>query len=244
MSASFYGRPLNIKDETFDVELPSEADDDCWDIENPGYPLRETLLHRELKLMLILGISTQTIYSINRSRLLMGFVGTDWEQRITSKIDNMLDEWAAAVPIHLRWDPDSVDLTRFLQSSFLYARYHGLKIHAHNPFMRTTARDLSHAAPSSRTATDRLSSLAICTAAAVECSEILLAVIERYPRSFRQPGWADPIFVSGLVLLVNLFGFKSSLGDSKMQQYAKYVEACLDALKVASEDYPVAEPRL
>ncbi|KAH7089354.1 fungal-specific transcription factor domain-containing protein [Auriculariales sp. MPI-PUGE-AT-0066] len=189
MGASFYGRPLMMKDESFNLDLPLEVDDTCWDIGAPGFPLRNTPVTKQgsisffvwhIQLVLILGVSIQTIYSINRSRLLMGFVGSDWEQRITSKIDLMLNAWAEDVPVHLRWDLNATDLPRFCQSSFLEARYHTLRISAHNPFMRTTARDFAYAAPSSRTAAGLTSSLAICTASAVACSEVVVGVVERF----------------------------------------------------------------
>ncbi|KAH7099894.1 fungal-specific transcription factor domain-containing protein [Auriculariales sp. MPI-PUGE-AT-0066] len=191
LSASFIGRPLIMKDESFDLDLPLDVDDASWDIDAPGWPLRDppsvkpsslSYFVCHIRMVLILGVSIRTIYSINRSQLLMGFVGSDWEQQITSKIDNMLEEWALSVPTHLRWDPNAADLTHFVQSSLLSVRYHAIRINVHNPFMRTTAHGLSDAAQSGRTLSGLTSSLIICTEAAVDCSEVLIAVMERFPR--------------------------------------------------------------
>ncbi|KAH7108549.1 fungal-specific transcription factor domain-containing protein [Auriculariales sp. MPI-PUGE-AT-0066] len=249
-----HGRPLLIRDETFDLELPLEVDDESWDLAAVGYPLRDNLSTNPtqclygffiatIRLTLILGVCIQTIYPNNRSRLLMGFVGSDWERQITSKIDHMLDEWATALPIHLRWDPNAADLNRFAQSAFLNVRYHTLTVNAHNPFMRTTARDLTRAAPSSKTVNDVSSSLAICTAAAVQCSEVLMAVLERHPRCLGQPCWVDPPFVCGLVLLVNLFGFGSDLSKLDTERLITCVQTCLEALTIISADDSDAVPR-
>ncbi|KAH7099897.1 hypothetical protein BKA62DRAFT_831388 [Auriculariales sp. MPI-PUGE-AT-0066] len=155
----------------------------------------------------------------------------------------MLEEWALSVPTHLRWDPNTADLTHFVQSSLLSVRYHAIRINVHNPFMRTTAHGLSDAAQSGRTLSGLTSSLTICTEAAVDCSEVLIAVMERFPRCLGQTGWADPAFVCGLVLLVNIFGFKTRLDEMIIKRFTAYAEACLEILKLASVNYPVAQPR-
>ncbi|KAH7099898.1 fungal-specific transcription factor domain-containing protein [Auriculariales sp. MPI-PUGE-AT-0066] len=80
LSASFFGRPLIMKDESFDLDLPLEVDDASWDIDTPGWPLRDptsmepgslSFFVCHIRMVLILGVSIRTIYSINRSRLLM-----------------------------------------------------------------------------------------------------------------------------------------------------------------------------
>ncbi|KAH7099900.1 fungal-specific transcription factor domain-containing protein [Auriculariales sp. MPI-PUGE-AT-0066] len=90
LSASFIGRPLIMKDESFDLDLPLEVDDASWDIDAPGRPLRDapsvepsslSFFVCHIRMVLILGVSIRTIYSINRSQLLMGFVGSDWRSR-------------------------------------------------------------------------------------------------------------------------------------------------------------------
>ncbi|KAH7108539.1 hypothetical protein BKA62DRAFT_782412 [Auriculariales sp. MPI-PUGE-AT-0066] len=251
IAAYLYGRPTLIKDESFDLDLPLEVDDSRWDITTPGYPLREGQVSEHgscsffvwhIRLALILGISIQTLYSNNRSRLLMGFVGSDWEQRITKRLDELLDEWVTNVPNYLKWDPDVTDLGRFVESSLLNAKYYSLKIMAHNPFMRTTARDFS--SPSRSTGPDPQSSLEICTLAALECSDLMMVVLERFPRCLGLPGWIDPPFVCGLVLLVNLFGFKTYLPDIEVTRYTTYVRVCLDALQIVASGHKTAIQRL
>ncbi|KAH7108543.1 hypothetical protein BKA62DRAFT_824719 [Auriculariales sp. MPI-PUGE-AT-0066] len=224
IAAYLYGRPTLIKDESFDLDLPLEVDDSRWDITTPDIRFAKTL------------------YSNNRSRLLMGFVGSDWEQRITKRLDELLDEWVTNVPNYLKWDPDVTDLGRFVESSLLNAKYYSLKIMAHNPFMRTTARDFS--SPSRSTGPDPQSSLEICTLAALECSDLMMVVLERFPRCLGLPGWIDPPFVCGLVLLVNLFGFKTYLPDIEVTRYTTYVRVCLDALQIVASGHKTAIQRL
>ncbi|KAH7108550.1 fungal-specific transcription factor domain-containing protein [Auriculariales sp. MPI-PUGE-AT-0066] len=251
IAAYIYGRPTIIKDESFDLDLPLEVDDSRWDITSPGYPLREVQVSEHgscsffvwnIRLALILGISLQTLYSNNRSRILMGFIGADWEQQITNRLDELLNDWVTNVPSYLRWDPDITNLGQFVESSLLNAKYYCLRIMAHNPFMRTTARDFS--APSrSAAGFNPQVSLEICTKAALECSALMMVVLERYPRCLAIPGWIDPPFACGLVLLVILFGFTAHLPDVEVTRYTTYVRVCLDILQIVSAGYETAMQR-
>ncbi|KAH7096577.1 hypothetical protein BKA62DRAFT_675793 [Auriculariales sp. MPI-PUGE-AT-0066] len=92
-------------------------------------------------------------------------------------------------------------------------------------------------------ATDLTSSLAICTVAAVDGSKVLMAVTEQFPRVLRQVGSADPAFFCGLVLLINLFGFRSSLNEQEILRYMSLVHICLQALEVVPVNHPMAKQR-
>ena len=39
-------------------------------------------------------------YSINQSKILLGYVGQRWERRIVAEIDASIARWAATVPDH------------------------------------------------------------------------------------------------------------------------------------------------
>lgn len=39
-------------------------------------------------------------YSINKSKVLLGFVGPQWEQNILAQLDSVLNKWADSVPDH------------------------------------------------------------------------------------------------------------------------------------------------
>ncbi|KAH7101778.1 fungal-specific transcription factor domain-containing protein [Auriculariales sp. MPI-PUGE-AT-0066] len=241
--SSLFGRPLSIKDDSFDLDLPLEVDDDRWDIATPGFPLRGASIRDlcpssffawHVRLNLILGFVIQTVYSTNRSRVLMGFVGADWEQRTLSQLDALLTEWETTVPKDLGWNSDATNLEMFVQSAVLHTSFYTLIIIAHNPFMRTTAGNFARANMLTTTGLDLAASLEICTNAALQCSDILTTLIDKHPGCFALPGWSEPPFVSCMVLLVNLFGFESRLTNADIKRMTRAVRTCLNALRLIS----------
>ncbi|KAH7108580.1 hypothetical protein BKA62DRAFT_682736, partial [Auriculariales sp. MPI-PUGE-AT-0066] len=70
-----------------------------------------------------------------------------------------------------------------------------------------------------------------------------MVVIERYPQCLALPGWVDPPFVCGLVLLVSLFGSKAYLPEVQVTRYATYVRICLDVLQIVSAGQKTAGQR-
>jgi hypothetical protein len=53
-------------------------------------------------------------YTIKKSKVLLGFVGQEWEQRVVSQLDSALNQWVDSVPDHRTWPlvPYAVTLTR------------------------------------------------------------------------------------------------------------------------------------
>jgi hypothetical protein len=45
-------------------------------------------------------------YSINKSKVLLGFVGSRWEQHIVAELDSALNKWIDSVPAHREWRID------------------------------------------------------------------------------------------------------------------------------------------
>ncbi len=39
-------------------------------------------------------------YSINKSKILLGFVGQQWEQHIVAELDSALNKWVDSIPDH------------------------------------------------------------------------------------------------------------------------------------------------
>ncbi|EAU83262.2 nuclear protein [Coprinopsis cinerea okayama7 len=105
------GRPCAIQDEDFDLEMPIECDDEYWETEcddveqrwkqPPGKPSLLTYFCLFLKLNQILAFSLRTIYSINKSKILLGFIGPQWEQHIVAELDSTLNKWVDSIPSHL-----------------------------------------------------------------------------------------------------------------------------------------------
>jgi hypothetical protein len=130
-----------------------------------------------------LGVLTSgTQYSINKSKVLLGFVGQEWEQRIVSELNSALNQWVDSVPDHrahyivsppanfaylrtVRWDPAREDLIFFDQSALLWAAYYQLQIMIHRPFIRT--------GPDPTGAPGGFPALAICTNAARACARVV-----------------------------------------------------------------------
>ncbi|KAH7926384.1 hypothetical protein BV22DRAFT_1063146 [Leucogyrophana mollusca] len=227
LMSSSLGRPCAIQDEDFDLDLPIECDDEYWEHPDPEKVFRQppdkpssmSYFVNFLKLNHILAFALRTIYSINKSRVLLGFVGQQWEQHIVAELDSALNKWIDAVPDHLRWDPNRERTPFFLQSCCLYASYYHLQILIHRPFIPSPRKPSPLSFPS----------LAICTNAARSCSH----VIDIYRR---RTGEAVPYlqmsaFTAGIVLLLNIWGGKrSGLSTDPAKEMAD-VHKCMSVLK-------------
>ncbi|CAE6426439.1 unnamed protein product [Rhizoctonia solani] len=117
VTSSALGRPCAIQDEDSDVGFPVEVDDEYWPhvqtdptfvpTQPVGFPPRVAFFNCYLKLIQILGFALRTIYSINKSKILLGFVGPQWEQHIVAELDSALNKWIDSVPDHYT-DPSAV----------------------------------------------------------------------------------------------------------------------------------------
>jgi hypothetical protein len=128
-------------------------------------------------------------YSINKSKILLGFVGEQWEQHIVAELDSALNKWVDSVPDHrpshtslfpmitdlssVRWDPNRDDDTFFNQSVHLYAMYYHIQIIIHRPFIPSPTKPSPLSFPS----------LAICTNAARSCSHVVDIHRKRNPNN-------------------------------------------------------------
>jgi hypothetical protein len=128
-------------------------------------------------------------HSINKSKILLGFVGPQWEQRIVSELDSAMNQWIDSIPEHrassslhspassisrhaVRWDPNREDLTFFDQSATLYTAYYQLQITIHKPFIKARRNPVTS-----------FPSLAICTNAARACTKVVHTHISRLGRT-------------------------------------------------------------
>ncbi|KIP05402.1 hypothetical protein PHLGIDRAFT_60579, partial [Phlebiopsis gigantea 11061_1 CR5-6] len=202
--SSALGRPCAIHDEDFDLEMPIECDDEYWVTgdpdtafkQPPGKPSVVASFNCLLRLNQILAFALRTIYSINKSKVMLGFVGPQWEQHIVAELDSALNKWLDSVPDHLRWDPNIENPIFFNQSASLYATYYHLQIIVHRPFIPSPRKPSSLSFPS----------LAICTNAARSCIHVLDV---QYKRSgVPSVNNMMAIFSAGIVLLVSIWGGK------------------------------------
>ncbi|KAK7024381.1 Gypsy retrotransposon integrase-like protein 1 [Paramarasmius palmivorus] len=221
------GRPCAIQDEDFDLEMPVECDDEYWEHPDPNQAFRQppgrpsyvAAFNSYLKLMRLLGIALRTIYCINKSKILLGFAGPQWEQRIVAELDSALNQWVDSVPEHLRWDPNREDNIFFNQSVVLYTQYYQLQILIHRPFIPSPKRPSPLSFPS----------LAICTNAARSCSHIVDC--QRKRKGFLLPWNLSSVFGAGIVLLLNIWGGKRSGLSTDPSREMKDVHKCMEVLR-------------
>ncbi|KAL0070197.1 Gypsy retrotransposon integrase-like protein 1 [Marasmius tenuissimus] len=114
------GKPRGLQEEDYDLDLPTECDDEYWDHPDPdqawrqppGKPSTVSFFVSLLKLVKILALALRTIYSINKSRALLGLVGPQWEQRIVTELDSALNKWVDTVPEYRKRSGVSTDPTK------------------------------------------------------------------------------------------------------------------------------------
>ncbi|KZT29634.1 hypothetical protein NEOLEDRAFT_1055289 [Neolentinus lepideus HHB14362 ss-1] len=209
--SSALGRPCAIQEEDFDLDMPMECDDEYWDHPDPekafkqpsNRPSKLSAFNCYLKLNQILAAALRTIYCINKSKILLGFVGQEWEQRIVAELDSELNKWFDSVPAHLRLNSKQEDTLFFRQSTMIYCSYYHLQILIHRPFI-VKSRKLS---PLS------YPSLAICTNAARSLAHTADTCRIICKRTF-SPQLIVGVFSTALVLLLNMWGSKQS-GDTE-----------------------------
>lgn len=100
---------------SFDIEFPEEIDDEYWPIQSlpesangsvpgsspnsqnalpapkqpDGVPSKISHFVAYLKLGQILAFALRTIYTINKSKVLLGFVGEEWEHHIVAELGEL-----------------------------------------------------------------------------------------------------------------------------------------------------------
>ncbi|KZT18995.1 hypothetical protein NEOLEDRAFT_1142706 [Neolentinus lepideus HHB14362 ss-1] len=233
--SSGLGRACAIQDEDFDLDMPIECDDEYWTTTPSGpcfaqpsdKPSKLAYFSWYIKLDQIISFALRTIYSINKSKLLLGFVGPDWEQRVVSQLDSALNEWAESLPDHLRWDPKREDNVFFLQSAYLYCNYYRVRILVHRPFIPVPGKPSRLHVPS----------LTICA----DASRSMVRVIDVARRRAEGP---FPIFVypalmsAGIILLFKICNSRKTSGVSLgPAEDMEDLQRCLSALKQTEESW-------
>ncbi|KAF5359371.1 hypothetical protein D9756_003609 [Leucocoprinus leucothites] len=221
------GRPCAIHDEDFDVDLPIGCDDEYWEHPDPekrwkqppGKPSLVAAFLCFLKLNQVLAFSLRTIYSINKSKILLGFVGDQWEQHIVAELDSALNHFVDTVPDHLRWDPAREDKRFFNQSVVLWSSYYHIQILIHRPFIPSPSKPSPLSFPS----------LAICTNAARSCIHVVDVQYRRMPMTSPQVQMA--VFTSGIVLLLSIWGGKKSGLSTDPSKEMADVHKCMAVLR-------------
>ncbi|KAG6834019.1 hypothetical protein H0H93_012491, partial [Arthromyces matolae] len=229
--SSGLGRPCAVQDEDFDLDFPVECDDEYWDHPDPSQRFKQppkkpsyiTGFVVFLKLYQVLTIILRTIYAINKSKIVLGFVGKQWEQHIVAELDSALNKWVDSIPEHLRWDPNRENVDHFQQSVAIYCQYYYIQILIHRSFIPSPRKPSPLSFPS----------LAICTNAARSCSHI----IDVYRRRgfIATPQIQIAVFTAGVVLLLSLWNNKRSGMTSDPGKVMDDIHKCMQALRLFEE---------
>ncbi|KAJ3712064.1 fungal-specific transcription factor domain-containing protein [Lentinula raphanica] len=227
------GRPCAIQDEDYDLDMPIECDDEYWEHPNPALAFKQppgkastvSAFNTFIRLNVLLSIALRTIYAINKSKILMGFGGDEWEQHIVAELDSALNQWVDTVPDHLRWDPNRENETFFSQSVMLYMHYYLVQILVHRPFIPSPKKPSPLSFPS----------LAICTNAARSASHII--DVQRKRQTAVLPFSQIAVFTAGIVLLLNIWGGKRSGLPTDPNKEMTDVYKCMQALKINEDKW-------
>ncbi|KAJ7645245.1 fungal-specific transcription factor domain-containing protein [Mycena polygramma] len=241
------GRCIALQSHDFDIEMPLIVDDAYWDPsptsptptlfkQPPGVPSTLAYFNCMLQLNRILSFSCKILYSTNRSKTLIGLGDDRWEEQVVVELDSALNTWFESVPEHLRWDPDNLikDDTFFDQAAVLYCTYYHTRIIIHRPFIPAMRRAVFPT---------HLPSLAICNTAARACSHVAQVQQQRRPNN---PLWFSqtPLFTSGIVLLLNIWGGASAgSGAGRLNAAEKDladVHRCMAVLAAQRRQWPSA----
>ncbi|KAH9025469.1 fungal-specific transcription factor domain-containing protein [Lactarius pseudohatsudake] len=238
-TSSSLGRPCAMTEESHDVDLPIECDDEYWESPDPalafkqppGKPSKVSCFNYLIKINLLHSHALRTIYSLSKSTLMTSWRARekDWEEHTVAELDSALNSWFDSIPDHLRWDPQREDETFFVQSAYLRSTYYFIQIAIHRPFIPSSGKgsSLSFAA------------LAICASAARAYSHVADTFRKRCPNR-TSPGIILPAFVSATILLLSLWGAKRSGTSLDPAREMQDVRKCMMLLETAEVRWSIA----
>ncbi|KAF9256386.1 hypothetical protein L218DRAFT_966392 [Marasmius fiardii PR-910] len=215
------GRPQAMSAAHYDIEYPTECDDEYWDLDDPNLawkqpeskPSSVSCWIQMLKLFEILGSTDQTIYSVKRTG------GQDADKNL-AELDSRLNHWLNELPDHLKWDPNRQDPLFFQQSVLLYSVYHWTQIQVHRAFLPKLGR----------TSLSGSSSLVACASASRSCARVI--------NDTRRRGYLVPhaitisaVFTSGMILLINAWMLSMEKLPVDLKAELADIYRCLDYLR-------------
>ncbi|KAJ7486872.1 fungal-specific transcription factor domain-containing protein [Mycena latifolia] len=222
------GRSAVFDSLEYDIDLPSECDDEYWGPSGPraqpsGKPSSVAFFNCLLNLYRIVQFSLRVFYCTTASQKQLKL--TDLPS-IAVQVDVTLNKWFAAVPKHLVWDPAREDALFFDQSASLHCFYYYARILIHRPFL-----------PAVRPGTKPEPAVSICNEAAWAC--INVADIQRR-RSPDTPLLLSqtPVFTACMILLLNMWDEASEPHYPK--EALAHIHTGIDVLKSQQERWPSA----
>ncbi|KAJ7894537.1 fungal-specific transcription factor domain-containing protein [Mycena leptocephala] len=241
---SMFGRPTVTTSEDYDVDLPTECDDEYWNephsFQQPAEkPALTAFITSYLKLMIIFSRAQRTIYPVKKQK--------ENESAIVAELDSALNEWVDSIPNHLRWDPNRDGIFLDQSASLYITYYYGFPIAQpllsrlilslvqmliHRPFI---------SAPGEIPATDSaFPSLAICANSARSCGHVMEVQSRRNGSVLHYPYAIPVLFDSAVILLLNVWGGRRATSPSDITRAVVDIKKCVDVLHLYEKQYPVA----
>ncbi|KIY73718.1 hypothetical protein CYLTODRAFT_365239 [Cylindrobasidium torrendii FP15055 ss-10] len=248
LTSAITGRPRATTAEHYDLDLPLVVDDEYWPgeaLSDPTHPWvqpRSTeprilghVLH--LKLLEILGIAQNLVYSLRRPSVWDMLGAPKWGQNVAVVLDSELNKWMDSLPPRFRWSESNPDLTAFDQSMILYSTYFLVQMQIHRPFMPAIRRgDENKCSMASVSA--GFPSIIICGAASRFCTHLLHGHSRR--SGLILPHMSIVLLHSGIHILLNMWaGSKLGLTYS-LQEQAKDIETCLSLFSLYEKKFQIA----
>ncbi|KAJ7842226.1 fungal-specific transcription factor domain-containing protein [Mycena olivaceomarginata] len=224
---SVLGRPTVTTTEDYDVDLPSECDDDWWNepycFQQPtDKPALAAYMTSYLKLMVILNRAHCSIYGVKRQK--------EREPTIVAELDSALNKWVDSIPSHLRWNSNREGIW-LNQSASLYMMYYHVQILIHRPFI---------AASGETPADGTFPSLAIVANAARSCGHVMEVQSRRTGDILHHPHALTALSDSALILLLNVWGNRQQRSSSDIIRAVADIKKCVDVLHLYESRYPAA----
>ncbi|KAI0312122.1 fungal-specific transcription factor domain-containing protein [Amylostereum chailletii] len=217
--SSFLGRTCALPLDSIDLEFPIECDDEYWLHPDPEKAFKQPPGKP----------SKVSYYSLDKHKIIAQIGRLEWETRVVTELDSALNKWFDSLPDHLRWDPTRENELQFFQTACLHAGYYMVQMTIHRPFIPSSRKESSLSFPS----------LAICCNSARGCSHVLEVQRQRMP-GIATPSLLLPAFMSGIVLLLGIWGAKRSglVIDSTKQMHDVY--NCMRFLGSGEMRWPIA----
>ncbi|KAF9068919.1 fungal-specific transcription factor domain-containing protein [Rhodocollybia butyracea] len=109
-ASAFLGRPRATDRADYDLDLPSECDDEYWEHPDPeqafkqppGRPSWVRFWIEELKLLDVLSFALKNLYSVKKPPEVgdSASLSASWDERVVKELDSALNEWVDNVPDH------------------------------------------------------------------------------------------------------------------------------------------------
>ncbi|KAF8213001.1 fungal-specific transcription factor domain-containing protein [Mycena galopus ATCC 62051] len=230
------GRPCALQYWDFDIQLPTECDDEYWEHTDPeqafcqpaGKPSQVAFFNSYIRVNNILAHVLHLLYSSGKVKDLYGREDPAWEEPIVAEIDSALNKWVDSIPEHLQWDPRRADPLFFKQSAILYSAYYHVQMTAHRPFI-----------PQYNPRPTTLPSLAICTNAARSVSHVVEVWRERV-KDIPAVVLLPVLTTASVILLLNVWSGKRTGLAPHMNSAIAEVHKCMEAIRLLESRWQMA----